>query len=307
MRAVVLTAVVLLCIWELPERISPTRGVDSRAFAPPPDLAEFGATYATTFAVGIVAICVALARSEKALAPPPQVPIEKRPDYNTVLWMSALLSFASGVVNALAILDMAMTVAHHTGNASHTGRLLGESAMKFFTLMVAYAVGAGIVGFSKSDGEAVYSGRYSPGLLAAAIAVAGGSMVRWFGTSESSSYTDGRAMVTLALWSLSQGMQNAISRKCSSMPVCTTHMTGYLTDFGSTLGAIVRASSTNEAGPSPLKPGFFGLSIFTFAAGGYAAKVMLPSYGAQAALLPAAIMTVVALGLVPIPNVQKGK
>jgi uncharacterized membrane protein YoaK (UPF0700 family) len=237
--------------------------------------------------------CAALARSEKAAKPIAAGPVEKRRDYRTVVWMSALLTFASGMVNAFAILDLGMTVAHHTGNASHTGRLIGENAIKFFTLMAAFVCGSGIIGYSKSDGEAIFHGRYSPGLLAAAVAVVGGVLA----------YINGRVMLTLSLWALSQGMQNAITRKCSSMPVCTTHMTGYLTDFGSNVGAIAR---DGEGGPSPRKPKLFGLSIFAYIAGGYVAKVMLPSFGARAALLPAAIMAIVSVGLMPrgAPDVQ---
>jgi uncharacterized membrane protein YoaK (UPF0700 family) len=237
----------------------------------------------------VVFFCSVLARTEKAGKPIAAGPVEKRQDYGTVLWMSALLSFLSGMVNALAILDMAMTVSHHTGNASHTGRLLGmDNAMRFFALIGAFAGGASIIGYSKSDGEAIYRGRYSPGLLAAAIAVVGGVY----------SHANGRTLITLAFWAMSQGMQNAITRKCSSMPVCTTHMTGYLTDFGSNLGAIAR---DGKGGPPPRKPKLFALSIFAFIAGGYVAKQMLPSLGVKAALLPAAVMALVSLGL---PNLR---
>merc|ERR1719401_2234302 len=250
-------------------------------------------------------LCCAIVKSEVAQKPPAQVPIEKRADFNTFLLMSAFLSFVSGMVNAMAILEMGMTVAHHTGNASHTGRLLGETAARFFRLMVAYAFGAGVAGYVKVDGEAVYQGRYSPALLAASIAVAGGCMIRWFTLSdvpELLDYKDGRAAVTLVLWAFSQGLQNAISRKCSSMPVCTTHMTGYLTDFGSNLGGILQANISGEAGPPPRKPLFFGLSIFAFGAGGLCSKVMRPYVGAQACLLPALLMAATAVGAVPITS-----
>merc|ERR1711972_669536 len=148
--------------------------------------------------------------------------------------------------------------------------------------MVAFAFGAGVAGYVKCDGEAVYQGRYSPCMMAAAIAVVGGCMVRWFSLGEPSSvddFPDGRAGVTLFLWAFSQGIQNAISRKCSSMPVCTTHMTGYLTDFGSNLGAWCEATVSGVTPPSLRKPGFFGLSLFAFSAGGYAAKMAKPYFG----------------------------
>merc|ERR1712187_103362 len=144
--------------------------------------------------------------------------------------------------------------------------------------------------------------------MAAAIAVAGGCMIRWMCLNEPDSaaaFPDGRAGVTLVLWSFSQGLQNALSRKCSSMPVCTTHFTGYLTDFGSNLGGILQATISGETGPPSRKPLFFGLSIFTFGAGGYVSHLMRPAFGAQACLLPAALMAAIAVGAVPLT--KKGK
>merc|ERR1712130_887298 len=41
----------------------------------------------------------------------------------------------------------------------------------------------------------------------------------------------GPVLPVVALWAFSQGLQNSITRKCRSLPVCTTHMTGYLTDL----------------------------------------------------------------------------
>jgi uncharacterized membrane protein YoaK (UPF0700 family) len=280
-------------------------GSTEKAFAPPAGIAKLSADYAIAVGAGIIALCCVIAKTEVAQKPPAAVPVEKRSDYTTFMLMSAFLSWLSGMVNAMAILEMGMTVAHHTGNASHTGRLLGETATRFFRLMVAYAFGAGVAGYVKVDGEAVYQGRYSPSLLAAAIAVFGGCMIRWFTLSdvpELLDYKDGRAAVTLVLWAFSQGIQNAISRKCSSMPVCTTHMTGYLTDFGSNLGGILQATINGEAGPPPQKPAFFGLSIFAFGAGGLCSKIMKPYFGAQACLLPAVLMAATAVGAVPITS-----
>jgi len=278
------------------------------AFAPPASLAKTETANAPIVCVAILVLCFLIAKTEAAAKPPAPVPIENRADWTSFLWMSALLSFTSGMINAMAILDMGMTVSHHTGNTSHTGRLLGESAARFFRLAVSYSLGAGVAGYVKVDGEAVYQGRRSPCLLAAAVAVAGGCMIRWMALGEPESayeFPDGRAGVTLVLWAFSQGLQNAMSRKCSSMPVCTTHCTGYWTDFGSLLGGILQGSISGEAGPPPRKPLFFGLSIFGFGLGGYVSKLMRPSYGAQACLLPAAIMAVVAIGVVPLGKGRK--
>ncbi|CAE7769705.1 Nek1, partial [Symbiodinium necroappetens] len=80
--------------------------------------------------------------------------------------MQNILCFASGYVNALTIIDMGMTVSHQTGNTSHAGRLIMNGGAAFFHLMAAFAAGSFVAGYSKSDGEAVYQGRYSPNMLA---------------------------------------------------------------------------------------------------------------------------------------------
>jgi len=109
----------------------------------------------------------------------------------------------------------------------------------------------------------------------------------------------------LFLWAFSQGIQNGITRRCSSLPVCTTHFTGYLTDFGVGLGLWARAQADGAEPPTLLKVFLFGSGIFFFGLGGVAAMETHPAWGAQAALIPAAIMAAVAGGLVPV--VKAGK
>ena len=44
--------------------------------------------------------------------------------YFTFQLIQNILCFASGLINALCIFDMGMTVSHQSGNTSHTGRLI---------------------------------------------------------------------------------------------------------------------------------------------------------------------------------------
>jgi len=233
----------------------------------------------------VLCACLAVAKLEPpAQKAPPAVPFEQRADASRVVGVSVFLSLVSGIVNAIAIIEMGGTVAHHTGNASHAGRLAGVDGARFAVLMLAYLVGAAVAGFFKSDGEALFCGKFSPGMLSGAVAVVGGAVI--FSVT-------GNALVALPLLSFSQGLQNAITRKCSSLPVCTTHMTGYLTDLGSALGACARAR-----GAVPLRSKFFLYSILAFVAGGFAAKKMLDAWGILvASFVPAALMAVSAFGL----------
>ena len=81
------------------------------------------ADHALLMSIVSMIICGALAYTEQP-QPAAAGPAEKRPDYSTFVMISNILCFASGFVNALAIIDMGMTVSHQTGNTSHTGRLL---------------------------------------------------------------------------------------------------------------------------------------------------------------------------------------
>ena len=50
----------------------------------------------------------------------------------------------------------------------------------------------------------------------------------------------------LLLFAFSQGIQNGITRRCQTLPICTTHFTGYLTDVGTLLGWCARDGVTGE-------------------------------------------------------------
>jgi len=286
----VLLPVALACAWwSLPTAEAQSTPADSKDAGLPGLLKE----HALKVAAGAYLLCFLVASTEPA--PPkegPAGPLEQRKDASRVVAVSTFLSFVSGIVNAVAIIKMGGTVAHHTGNASHTGRLAGSDGARFGALMLAYLVGAGVAGFVKVDGEALFAGRYSAGMLSAAIAVVAGAAIHWAG---------GSALVALPLLAFSQGLQNAITRKCSSLPVCTTHMTGYLTDAGSGLGLWIRTG-----GGLPLKPRFFLLSISAFVAGGFAAKAMLDLGGILVtASVPVAGMVVAAFGLLGSSDTAK--
>ncbi|CAE7284854.1 unnamed protein product, partial [Symbiodinium pilosum] len=225
----------------------------------------------------VAALTGAFACTEVSQATP-QGPPEKRADYNTFLMIQNILCFASGFVNALTIIDMGMTVSHQTGNTSHTGRLIMNGGAKFFHLMAAFACGSFVAGYSKSDGEAVYQGRYSPNLLASAMCVVGGCIVHYCKAQDGGNDDTSQSLL---LFSFSQGIQNGITRRCTSCPICTTHFTGYLTDFGVGLGAWARAQVSGDPSPTLLKVLLFGSGTFFFGLGGVAAKETHPIYGVQ--------------------------
>eukprot|EP00913_Durusdinium_trenchii_P014416 g13522.t1 len=215
-----------------------------------------------------MALCGALCCTENS-ATPRQGNAEDRADYNSLLvsasgvcsgeWKN-ILCFASGIVNALTIIDMGMTVSHQSGNTSHTGRLIMNGGAKFGHLLASFCFGSFFAGFSKSDCEAIYSG-----------------LTGWFG-----------------------GIQNGITRRCLSLPICTTHFTGYLTDVGTGFGAWARATMNGEKPPTLLKVLLFFAGTLFFLLGGVAAKELHGPYNMQGALVAAGLMGAISAGLVPV-------
>lgn len=230
------------------------------------------------------------AKSEKpapaAASPAKVTALEQRADFDRVCLGGCFLSAVSGMVNAVAIFELSSTVAHHTGNASHFGRFLGADGFRFFVLLVAYMVGAGAAGYGGCDGDAVFSGRRSDGLLGSAGAVAIGVLLQLIGLSS----------LALPLLAFSQGLQNGVTSRFTGLALRTTHMTGALTDAGLILGQWAKAQQDGKQGPSLRKPILFGSCILSFAAGGFAASIVRKFVGILAALVPAALLAAAASG-----------
>jgi len=223
-------------------------------------------------------------------------PLEKRTDFGRICLGAALLSAISGMVNAVAIIEMSSTVAHHTGNASHFGRLFGSDGARFLGLMAAYLVGAGTAGFKEFDGNAVFCDKSSEGLLGVAGAIATGAGLQGiFGL---------KSLALLSL-SFSQGLQNGITSRFSGLALRTTHMTGALTDAGLILGQWVQAQYLGKEPPSLRKPKLFLLCLLSFAAGGFVANLLRKVLGTLAALVPAALLAVVASGRFTITEIEE--
>jgi len=244
-------------------------------------------------AVLVVVLCAAIARQGPTPPAPEVVPVEKRPDYGQVCLMSFLLCGASGMVNAVAIIQMGGCVAHMSGNTSHFGRLLGIDAGRFAMLLSAFVFGTGIAGFTKADGEALFRGRYCPCLMSAAVAISMGVLLHRCSNAGLGLTEEGN-WVTMPLWAFGNGMLNGVMSRFSSMPLRVTHHTGTLTDAGMGVGLWLRARLGGEATPNMQKNLLLWICFAGFAAGGLAAHLET-ELGILAGLPPAATMAVLAL------------
>lgn len=288
-RGALLVAMCLCSLWSL----------SSRAFTKTEEVTEesggavkFVGEHPLIFTFLSMALCGALCYTECSTTPKLEF---KDRDYFTFQLIQNILCFASGLINALCIFDMGMTVSHQSGNTSHTGRLIMAGGAKFGHLLAAFCFGSFFAGYSKSDTELIYSGRYSPNLLASALAVVAGCLVHY--CKEHSGEGNDNTSECLLLFAFSQGIMNGITRRCQTLPICTTHFTGYLTDVGTLLGWCVR---DGEMGEKFQKAMLFAAGILFFGLGGVAAKELHESYNMQAALISAALVAAVAGGLVPV-------
>jgi len=180
------------------------------------------------------------------------VPFEKREDFGSLCSTASFLSFISGMVNVFAVMELGTVVAHQSGNISAVGRMAGDlqntAAARFLGIVLAYTFGSAVIGVSGCEGDAVFEGRPSNGLLGSAVAVATGAVLRYSGLN---------TIMTLLIWSFSQGLQNGVTSQFSSGPLRTTHMTGVFTDSGLILGKWVRAWKKGADTPNLRKPIIF--------------------------------------------------
>jgi len=151
-------------------------------------------------------------------------PLHARNDINGVFICCCLLALSSGMVNVVAIFEMGATVSHHTGNSSHFARFLGVDGFFYFNLIASYVGGSAYAGFAESksnDSEGIFSGRRSPTLLTAAMVILVGTVSHYL--------NPGCRNWSAGLFAFSQGIQNTVTSRCSSLPLRTSHMTGILT------------------------------------------------------------------------------
>lgn len=221
--------------------------------------------------------------------------------FGNVIGTASLLTLISGIVNIVAFMEVGIPCTHHTGSATHVGRLVGttiefgdlvagSAGASILLLIVTYVMGAAVAGFSDCDGEKPYAGKISWGLCGSALAIAAGAILR---------HVTGSITPFLAILSFSQGLQNAITTSAAKFvgfPVRTTHVTGSATDLGSGLGQWLKASVEGKTPASLKKQMVFGAGIASFIVGGYVGRLLHPIFGALTAILPAALLLMVGFG-----------
>lgn len=215
--------------------------------------------------------------------------IDQRNDFIHICCIASMLCLLSGAINAVAVLELGMSVGHHTGNTHGLGRELGVSGLRLVPSLLGYLLGAASAGYGRCSGDAIFEGQASGGLLCSAGMVAAAVFAH---------VATGKTNVSVPLFAYSQGLQNAATSAFSSMPLRTSHMTGCLSDAGSGVGAFLRAWRDGQKAPSLRKPMLNAVMLLGFVGGGCAGACGRRLIGVQAALVPATLLAVLASGSV---------
>jgi uncharacterized membrane protein YoaK (UPF0700 family) len=179
------------------------------------------------------------------------------------------LTFLAGAVNICAIALFGFTVSHYTGNVSKAAIALGNGEIlefgRLFSYIALFFLGSAISGFLFHEKTSDPKRRY------AVLPVLFGIMIfSAFRMTKSDT-------ALLQIIALVMGVQNGMFLEVRGILIRTTHMTGYLTDAGFSLGMALRGHAEGI-----WKLRFYFCSILAFFAGGVAATVFISLMGLKA-------------------------
>lgn len=154
---------------------------------------------------------------------------------HVVYFWLLLLTFNAGYMNVAALIGVDIAIGNHTGNLSNLAIHIANGDMgpikEIIIAISSYLIGATIAGFlfyEKKPGES----RRFGGILIIY------GMVYLLGII----FIE-KTINKLFLFALITGSQNGILTRYRGLTTRTTHMTGYLTDIGVSLGKTLRGES----------------------------------------------------------------
>lgn len=202
------------------------------------------------------------------------------------------LAFTAGFVNSITVLGfVGNSVSHVTGTVTVAAELLAKGDVaklyKVFSILLFFVLGAAISGLLVKDESLKLGRNYGYALL-----IESGFILMSIILFMNNSFW-GELFASLAC-----GLQNALVTTFSGTVIRTTHLTGIVTDLGSSLGMML---SKNKFDISKVKLQFSILIGFSF--GAFCATFMFLAYGFLSLFLP--FFTVLFLGLLYIFYVNK--
>lgn len=147
-----------------------------------------------------------------------------------ILAGSILLAINAGLINSVALLSFANNaVSHVTGTATLVANAMAQGNLEALlytgSIVLSFLAGAILSGFIVGD-EALRLGRhYGVALFLEGLLL----LLAWYGFTQEKLYAEWLA-------SAACGLQNALVATYSGSVIRTTHLTGIVSDIGSTIG-----------------------------------------------------------------------
>lgn len=201
-----------------------------------------------------------------------------------LLGYCAALAFNAGLVNAVALMILAVPVGNLTGVTTQLGMDTANpwryESHVLIAIMSGFLVGAAVAGALVTSTRVPLGLRHAVVLTAQAILLS----LAAAGVEEGAMGTGLQALLAAA----ALGLQNGLTSSFRGMAVRTTHFTGTVTDLGLMIGR------SRKHGIDKWKTAILMVTLLLFLGGGVAGILAGAQWGGYALLVPAAIC--IALG-----------
>lgn len=187
-----------------------------------------------------------MCKLEAAPPAPRRVALDSRPDFAKIVAVGSLYTTIAGMLNGLAVYELGTPVGYTSGPCVNAGRFLatGDKKAKHIlgvcSLFYLGGIMAGLGG-SACDGDYIFEGRASPGVLLSASMLALGTYMK---------QALRRPTLCMQTWALSQGLLNGITSSFSAVPLRATHTAGGQTDAGLTVARAILTLCHGQVPPS---------------------------------------------------------
>jgi uncharacterized membrane protein YoaK (UPF0700 family) len=202
-----------------------------------------------------------------------------------IIFGGVALSFIAGYVNAIGFLN-GHAISHMTGLVSQVaiGIAQGDFSRAFYLglIIVSFFMGSVMSGFLIQQSTLVLGRRYGLALIIESILLFSAVPLLNRGW-ESGFYVAAMAC----------GLQNAMASTYSGAIVRTTHLTGFIGDFGIAIGHLLRGLPIDR-----LRFVLYGTVTFGFFAGGILGVWMSALFSFNAFFFPAGILSVLGISYV---------
>ncbi|MCX6050544.1 MAG: YoaK family protein [Chloroflexi bacterium] len=200
-----------------------------------------------------------------------------------VIFGGILLSFIAGYINAIGILHN-HAVSHMTGLSSQLAIGIAQGdlvrAIHLALVLISFFVGCVISGFLIQQSTLKLGRRYGVALIFESLCLFGA--VSLLNRGRDSGYY---------LAAMACGLQNAMASTYSGAIIRTTHLTGFINDFGIAIGHLLRGLPIDR-----LRFGLYGAVFIGFLSGGITGILIFQQLGFDAIYFPATLLLV--LGVV---------